>query len=161
MKCFRTPICICIILLPLGAGLLLLKLFVFSGSGTGLTYKEMADMRLHWIERDLDTYYWLNKEYPPEHINSMDASESLSYAVSREFQGPERKEYFFAEEEGKRNGWAVTDSNGHLVFLGVSNQPIRYARKSATSCMIWDVGPNGKDENGGGDDIVIRLEKKQ
>jgi len=86
----------------------------------------------------------------------MDSSETLFYFISSSYPGHKWDEQF-AEEAGKREGWVVADQRGKLVFVGTDGHSLMYHRESATSCMIWDVGFNGKDENGGGDDISISL----
>jgi len=98
-----------------------------------------------------------NGAYPSDSVTGMDPSESLAFGISSANRGTELDLYYTAEDLGRKEKWAINNSRGNLVFLGIWGQPIRYRREDSKTCVIWDIGPNGKDENGGGDDIVYKL----
>jgi hypothetical protein len=112
--------------------------------------------RLIGIEAALDCYYSHRHEYPSDDIKGLDSSEILGYYVASDPTAAlglcDLKE--FAE----KNKWLMVDNKGIAVFLGPWGNAIHYRRESPRSCMIWDVGPNGKDEGGKGDDISRTLE---
>jgi len=114
-----------------------------------------AKSRLTLIQIDLNCYYHVKGEYPPTTIDGKDGSETLAFYLTSGL--PEMRDVLGAQSVATRQGWLKTDEKGNLVFLGPWGDPIRYKRVGTNSCMIWDIGPNGIDENGGGDDMCMTL----
>ena len=112
---------------------------------TQANFTFLADL----IQMDLK----LLRKQPPEDINSLPefVEQVLGEAISVENSLPESSKKAIREAISSEGGWLHPHTGSFLDGWG---NPIRLVVESTHNYRFISFGPNGKDENGQGDDIV-------
>jgi len=117
-------------------------------------YEVATHPTLHRIDFLVREYYEARQEYPDSETGcSNDGSENLPFHLGKYLE-----EEYGAEvtlDDFTRSEEIFRKDNNNLTFVDSNGKPIQYKRLSRNHCVFWAVGPNGIDEAGKGDDILL------